>query len=105
MTPIPASSRAWRDFELDGAHLSHGELEAVRRLVRVAPGALEPGAGRVDDATLETLGLSRREIDEFRLKLQPQPPRADFTLDLGQAKDAEWFARRMEAAVPSVDRR
>ena len=100
----PLSFEAWRDYEYDGAHLSYGELEALRRLIRVEADALVPGEGRVEDATLESLGLSRREIDELRAKLGPQLSREDFTLDLAQAKDAEWFARRMESAVPAVDR-
>jgi len=100
----PLSFEAWRDYQLDGDRLSWGELEALRRLVRLDDGALAAGEGRVSDADLGGLGLSRREIDELRAKLAPAPPREDFTLDLAAAKPAAWFAERMEAAVPAVDR-
>jgi thymidylate synthase (FAD) len=101
----PLTFEAWRDYQVDATSLSFGELEALRRLVQVDDGALRGRDVRVSDAELESLGLSRREIDELRAKLAPAPPRDDFALDLAAAKPAEWFAARVEAAVPAVDRR
>lgn len=100
----PLSFEAWRDYQLDGASFSRGELEALRRLVRVTDDGLVGSGARVGAAELTALGLSRREIDELRAKLAPAPPPEDFTLDLASAKPASWFAERMAAAVPAADR-
>ena len=102
----PLSFEAWVDYEHRGAHLSHGELEALRRLVQVEAGALaaRPG-GRVAAEELAALGLSKREAEELLAKLGPAPAAEDFDLDLSKARSAENFARLMEAAVPRVDRR
>lgn len=100
----PLSFEAWRDYQLDGAHLSRGELEALRRLVRIDDGGLASSGASLSDADLGRLGLSRREIDELRAKLAPAPAREDFTLDLASARPASWFAEHMAAAVPAVDR-
>ena len=101
----PLTFEAWSDYELNGTTLSRGELEAVRRLVRPADGGLVGNAERVDPKTLADLGLSAREIDELLAKLAPAPAPEDLTLDVATARSAEWFAERMEAAVPRVDRR
>jgi hypothetical protein len=101
----PLTFEAWCDYELRGTTLSRGELEAVRRLVRPADGGLVGSAERVGPEALAGLGLSAREIDELLAKLAPAPTPEDLTLDVSTARPAEWFAQRMEAAVPRVDRR
>ena len=101
----PLSFEAWVDYEFRGAHLSRGELEAMRRLVGVADGGLEARPGRVSREELARLGLSKREIDELLAKLAASPADQDFDLDLSAARPAEHFAREMEAAVPRVDRK
>ena len=104
----PLSFEAWVDYELRGAELSHAELEALRRLVRVTEdGGLAPrvGAGPLGVAELEALGLSRRELEELRAKLAAAPAAASFVLDVASARPPEHFARVMEEAVPRVDRR
>jgi thymidylate synthase (FAD) len=101
----PLSFEAWVDYEYGGAHLSRGELQALRRFVRVDGRSLEGRAERVDEAALATLGLAKREVDEFLAKLAEGPVVDDFDLDLAAAKPAEYFAREMEAAVPRVDRK
>jgi hypothetical protein len=73
--------------------------------VRVREGALEGTGTRLAAAELEALGLSNREIDELLAKLGSAQAPEDFTLDPSQARPAEEFARKMEAAVPAVDRR
>ena len=100
----PLSFEAWRDYDLDGAHLSRAELAALRRLVRPSADGIASDAAQIDARSLAELGLSAREIAELRDKLAPPPP-VDFTLDLSRARPAEWFAERMAAAVPAVDRR
>jgi len=101
----PLSFEAWVDYQLLGAHLSRGEMEALRRLVRVEGRGLvaQPG-GAVTGGELSQLGLSKREIDELLAKLGPAPAAQAFELDLATARPAEDFARVMEAAVPRVDR-
>jgi thymidylate synthase (FAD) len=102
----PLSFEAWSDYELGGTHLSRGELDALRRLVRVRGRDLEAHDGeRVEEAALAKLGLSKREIDELLGKLATAPVVEDFELDLATARPAEEFARAMEAAVPRVDQR
>jgi thymidylate synthase (FAD) len=101
----PLTFEAWCDYELHGTTLSRGELEAVRRLVRAADGGLVGNAERVGPEALAGLGLSTREIDELLAKLAPAAAPEDLTLDVSTARSAEWFAQRMEAAVPRVDRR
>jgi thymidylate synthase (FAD) len=101
----PLSFEAWVDFEHEGAHLSRGELAALRRLVRVEGDGLAAAPGAVSAAELAALGLSKREVAELREKLGPPPPADDFELDLGQARSAADFEREMAEAVPRVDRK
>jgi thymidylate synthase (FAD) len=102
----PLSFEAWVDYELAGAHLSRGELDAIRQLVQVKDGALEArSAARLTGTDLARVGLSKREADELLAKLAAASPADDFDLDPSAARPAEEFARKMEAAVPRVDRR
>ena len=102
----PLSFEAWLDYELGGAHLSRGELAAIRRLVRVSGRGLEAqGGAHLGEKDLVALGLAKREIDELLPKLADAPPVDDFDLDLATARSAEDFAREMEGAVPRVDRK
>jgi len=102
----PLSFEAWVDYELAGAHLSRGELDAVRRLVQVAGDGVAARAGAsLGREELARMGLSNREIEELVMKLGAQPTIEAFDLDPSAARPAEEFARIMEAAVPRVDRR
>jgi thymidylate synthase (FAD) len=102
----PLSFEAWVDYELAGAHLSRGELDAVRRLVHVAGGGVAARAGAsLGREELARIGLSNREIEELMTKLAAPPALEAFDLDPSAARPAEEFARIMEAAVPRVDRR
>jgi len=101
----PLSFEAWLDYDHGGAHLSRGELAALRRLVEVRGRDLEARRdAHVTAADLASLGLSKREVDELIAKLAAPPPADDFELDLSAARPAEHFARVTEAAVPRVDR-
>lgn len=97
----PLSYEAWIDYEVAGATLSHGELEAIRRLVEATEKGIqarrEPEALSTDD--LKALGLSPREVREFLDKLRPTK-RPDFELDLSQMRPPEEFEARMRQAVP-----
>src|SRR5439155_1136882 len=66
----PLSFEAWLDYEYGGAHLSRGELAALRRLVEVRGRDLEARRdARVGASELASLGLSKREVDELLAKL------------------------------------
>jgi len=102
----PLSFEAWVDYELSGARLSRGEMEAIRRLVEVRGQELAArGGARLVPAELATLGLSKREVEELLTKLAATPVLEHFELDLAAARPAEHFAGQMEAAVPRVDRK
>jgi len=99
----PMSYEAWIDYDVCGAHLGRGELQALRALVSAGDDGLAAAGGAVTRAELAAHGLSNREIDELGAKLRPSPT-PDFELDLASAKSGEEFARRFEAAVPSQER-
>jgi thymidylate synthase (FAD) len=100
----PLSYEAWIDYEFGGAHLSRVERRALSRLVEFGDGGLRAadGAETLDEEALRELGLSGREIREFRAKLDV-PERPDFELDLAEMEPAEHFRERMEEAVPEVE--
>jgi thymidylate synthase (FAD) len=103
----PMSYEAWIDYDVRGTHLSRGEIESLRELVKVegdgpAQGLSATGI-RLDRAALEKHGLARREIDELFAKLAPAPALPDFSLDPATARSAEHFAERFAHAVPATD--
>jgi thymidylate synthase (FAD) len=101
----PHSYEAWIDYDVCGARLSRMELDALRKLVRLGEGTLEPrqGATALGVAELEGAGLAKREIRELFDKLaSTEVP--DFELDLSTAQSAESFAERFAQAVPKVDK-
>jgi thymidylate synthase (FAD) len=100
----PLTFEAWLDYDVHGARLSRGELAALRRLVTVTAKGLAAEPGTVTAEEMDEVGLSVREIEELCAKLSPPGPRDDLALDLSVAQPPEYFARRMEAAVPTVDR-
>jgi len=98
----PLSYEAWLDYDVSGARLSHGELEALRRFVAPDPAgglAARPDAEPLNDEALKTLGLSARERRELAAKLV-SAERPDFELDLGRMRAAEEVGREMGEAVP-----
>lgn len=101
----PLSYEAWVDYDLCGAAMSRGELEALRALL--GPRGedsveVNSGVSTLDGAALAALGLSSREIAEFRDKLL-RSARPDFELDLGRMRKAESVAAEMERAVPQPE--
>ncbi len=98
----PHSYEAWVDYDVCGSRLSRMELEALRQLVSPRGGGLSATGATLEQPALEALGLSKREQDELIAKLGPAE-KPDFELDMTQAKPAEYFAERMNAAVPKGD--
>ena len=102
----PLSFEAWIDYDFGGRSMSRGELAAVSRLISVdGDGTLRArdGTGLTGDE-LADLGLSPREVREFREKLVDPAEPPDFELDLGHMRSAETVASEMSRAVPTVDR-
>ncbi|MGI9627482.1 MAG: FAD-dependent thymidylate synthase [Longimicrobiales bacterium] len=97
----PLSFEAWVDYQVRGDRLSGGELAALSRLVE----PLEDGVGArngvsLNAADLSEIGLSKREIREFRAKLEPKKT-PDFELDLSTMRAADDVAEEMYEAIPS----
>jgi thymidylate synthase (FAD) len=100
----PLSFEAWLDYDLGGSPMSRGELNALRGLLEGAEDGgvrVREGASSLGVEALASGGLSSREIEEFRLKLQPRSL-PDFDLDLSKMRSAEVVAAKMEEAVPSA---
>jgi thymidylate synthase (FAD) len=100
----PLSYEAWIDYDVCGARVSRGELDALRTLVSVEGDGIAAKSGaKLDAAGLEKLGLAKREARDLLDKLtSTQVP--DFELDLSKAKPGEFFAQRFAEAVPKVDK-
>lgn len=99
----PLSYEAWVDYELGGRHLSRAEREALARLVEATENEVRPraDAGALDEEALREVGMSGREIREFRAKLAaPEAP--DFELDLSRMRPAEEVKEEMSRAVPEA---
>jgi thymidylate synthase (FAD) len=101
----PLTYEAWIDYDVAGAHLSAGELAALRALIEVDVSALRPrpGATALASEQLASYGLAPREMRELIAKLQPRP-RPDYTLDITRLQSAQDVEARMQRAVPRVDR-
>ena len=84
----PLSYQAWIDYQVMGARLSRGELEALSHLVAADEDgiAARPDASASNDE-LAALDLSPREVRELKTKLQPGPT-PDFDLDVSAMQDA-----------------
>jgi thymidylate synthase (FAD) len=96
----PLSYEAWLDYEFGGEHMSHGEIEALRRLIEAGDDHLRARDGSfLDIDALKESGLSKREAIELVDKFRPVE-RPDFELDLSRMKPPEEFQSRMQAAVP-----
>ena len=100
----PLSYEAWVDYQVMGDKLSHGEIRALSRLVAADGEGLAARSGTgLSNEDLAGLGLSGREIREFKEKLVPgEVP--DYELDLAAMRDPEEVAAEMLEAVPEVDR-
>ena len=95
----PLSYEAWIDYDVCGARFSRMELDALRALVHASTDGIEGQGRRLGREELGSLGLSRREVDEFLATLgRCEVP--DFELDIKSARPAATFAERFASAVP-----
>ena len=100
----PLSYEAWVDYQVMGDKLSHGEIQALSRLVAADGEGLAARSGaELSNADLAGLGLSGREIREFKEKLVAREV-PDYELDLATMRDPEEVAAEMYEAVPAVDK-
>ena len=96
----PLSYEAWIDYEVMGDRLTGADRAALARLLDVSEGSVSARNGAtLDEAALSELGMSAREVREFRDKLT-HPERPDFSLDLSKMRTAEEMAEQATAAVP-----
>jgi len=99
----PLSYEAWIDYDVCGARFSRMELDALRVLLHTTEDGIEGQGARLGREALGSLGLGRREMDEFLATLgRREVP--DFELDLASARPADHFAERFAAAVPRGER-
>ena len=100
----PLSYEAWVDYQVMGDKLSHGEIQALSKLVVVdGEGLAARSRAGLSNADLAGLGLSGREIRELKEKLAPREA-PDYELDLATMRDPEEVAAEMDKAVPEVNR-
>ena len=100
----PLSYEAWIDYQVMGDKLTGGEIAALSRLVSAdGDGVAARDGAALTNADLAGLGLSGREIREFKAKLAPREV-PDYELDLTTMRDPEDVAAEMLKAVPKVDR-
>ncbi len=100
----PLSYEAWIDYQVMGDKLTGGEIAALSRLVSAdGDGVAARDGAELTNADLAGLGLSGREIREFKAKLEPREV-PDYELDLAAMRDPEDVAAEMLKAVPKVDR-
>jgi thymidylate synthase (FAD) len=100
----PMAYEAWIDYDVGGAHLSRGELAALRQLVVAGDDGVATRDGtRLDAAALAGHGLSAREVREFMGKLKPGTV-PDFELDVSRMRPAHEIEAIMSAAVPKAER-
>jgi thymidylate synthase ThyX len=97
----PLAYEAWIDYEVCGARFSRMEMRVLQALLganrdaggRLIGNMLKDGA--VYELEMESLGMSKREIDEFyALFERGDLVTPNFELDLSKAKTAEFYANR-----------
>jgi thymidylate synthase (FAD) len=101
---VPLSYEAWLDYDVCGAKMSRMELDALRSLLEVREdGSVAARPGAVLSAEqLQSLGLGRREADEFTEKLT-QKAVPSFTVTHEESVAPEVFEQRFADAVPKSE--
>lgn len=104
---FPLSYEAWYDYQKCGVSFSRMEMDLMRILLRDPDGnkiLMDIHGEDVEKRNKITseYGLSKREMEEFMVKLTHQNP-PKFELDFSQAKSPEYFEEKMKNAVPIID--
>ena len=96
----PLSFEAWIDYDLLGQSMSRAELSVLAELLDADGSSVATRSGvSFSSEKLKEIGLSGREIEEFRTKLR-RPSAEDFELDLSTMRKAEEVQSEMHEAVP-----
>ena len=96
----PLSYEAWLDYDLGARPFTRFERAALARLLATdGEGVRGREGAALSNEALAELGLSGREIREFKAKLE-EPVVQEFDLDLATMRSAEDVGREMLEAVP-----
>lgn len=95
----PLSYEAWVDYDLRGARFSRMELQVLRALVQVDGSGFRGVGQSITEATLVEFGLTSREISELQVKLRDSTGDLLHELPIDQARDASFFAQKVEVSV------
>lgn len=99
----PHSYEAWIDYQVAGAKLSRGELNALQSLLRADDDGIRVQGEGLKLDELKRFDLSAREARELLDKLRPREL-PDYELDMGRMRAAEDVELEMREAVPTLDR-
>ena len=88
----PMTFEAWIDYDFCNVRFTQAELELLPRVF-----------GDFNSDGFEKILGSKREVAEFRAKLEPKIP-PNFDLDLTKAKSAQYFEQILFNKVPKVDK-
>ena len=100
----PLSYEAWIDYQVMGEKLTRAEVAALSKLVAADDEGVAARTGaRLANAELAGLGMSGREIQELKEKLEPREV-PNYDLDMTTMRDPEAVAAEMLEAVPEVDK-
>lgn len=92
----PNSYNAWIDHRFCAKTFSRLELIALNEDLNLC------GTVPITDSRLSEIGLSKREISEYRQKTNGPVDRPNFTLDLSTAKTADYFYQQAMNATPKL---
>lgn len=89
----PLSYEAWIDYQFCASRFTRLDLLALQEQFKT---------GSVSDEFMLNIGMSKREIVEYKQKLVPKEP-PNYDLDLTTAKSPQYFENLMNSAVPKID--
>lgn len=98
----PLSYEAWIDYNAYSASFSRMEMDIMRNIL-----TLDFKDGKINASLKSNTsipeGMSTREIRDLCEKFNSHFDLVDYDLDLNQAKSANFFQEKMNAAVPNID--
>jgi thymidylate synthase (FAD) len=108
MRVAPHAMQAWFDYDFASMRLSRMEIIALQMHI----GCIAKEGPATNGELWATLGMSKREQEEFGAKLtrlemhipSPDDGKFPFELDISKAVAPEVFFERAQAAVPDIDK-
>jgi thymidylate synthase (FAD) len=95
---FPDTFGAWLDYSYQAVTFSRMERQVLGQLLQGLP----RGSDSIDRACVDA-GMSKREIEEFRPKLEKPSEPPSFELDLASARTGEWFYEEAQKSVPKLE--